>query len=239
MRAFLTRYWHQSRGHRGLIVAAAMVAAAVAAVVELSDDVMEGDTRAFDEKTLLMLRRGGDAALPLGPDWLPHAVADLTALGSYTVLGLVAAAALGFCATVRRYDIAGFLGFCALGALALNIGLKSSFARPRPEVVEGLAHVASYSYPSGHALMSSAIYLSFAAVFAEMAKTRAAQTYLVASGLVLAGLVGLSRLYLGVHYPTDVLAGWAIGIAWALFCWMVVEVFKRRAAAVGRKDAAV
>lgn len=204
--------------------AAGVVFLAVLAVAALSDDVIDGHTQAFDESVLLLFRHDGH---PIGPLWLPQLVGDLTALGSYGPLALFTALAAGFALVVRRYEAFGFMVFSALGALSLNVTLKLLVARARPEVVGHLTDVSSYSYPSGHALMSSALYLSFAAIAAGMTRDRAARAYLIAAGVLMTLLVGVSRLYLGVHYPTDVAAGWLIGGSWALFCWLCVRAAKR------------
>lgn len=216
----------QARWH--VIAAALVVIAALFGVAELSDDVMEGDTQAFDEKVLQALRQSDNPAMPIGPDWLHQAATDITALGSHTVLILVSVLALVFCLFIRRYDVLRFLLFSSLGALMLNTGLKNLFVRERPNVVDHLVEVSTYSYPSGHALMTAAIYLSFAAILAETVAGRWTRSYIVAVALLAAGLVGLSRIYLGVHYPSDILAGWAVGCAWALLCWLGVVWLKGR-----------
>ena len=128
----------------------------------------------------------------------------------------------------RRRDVLFFLSFSFAGSLILNSALKEVFGRARPDVVPALVDVLTYSYPSGHALLSSAIYISFAAIIAELAASHWTRAYIVACAFLLAGLVGISRVYLGVHYPSDVLAGWAIGSSWAMFCWLVTAYLKHR-----------
>lgn len=206
-----------------LVVALAIILA-VCGVVELTDDVLEGDTQQVDEYILQLFRHADGT--PIGPAWLPATAQDITALGGHSVLLLVFILAAGLCSLARRFDVLAMLTFSGLGATIINFSLKAFFARPRPSVVEPLVEVATFSYPSGHALMSFAVYLSFAAVTAELAGSWHTRAYLVCSGLLVAVLVGLTRVYLGVHYPSDVLAGWAIGGAWALLCWIVAAGVK-------------
>ena len=214
------------RERRLLLLAGLSVLLAVFGVVELTDDVLEGDTQALDE-TVLQWFRHADGT-PIGPSWLPLAAQDLTALGSHSVLTLICVLAVGLCLMARRFDVLAMLTFSGVGATVINFGLKALFARPRPSIVEPLVDVHTYSYPSGHALMSFALYLSFAAVTAELAAGFRTRAYLVCGGLLIAGIVGMTRIYLGVHYPSDVIGGWAIGGAWALLCWIVAVLIKER-----------
>jgi undecaprenyl-diphosphatase len=201
----------------------AFIMLAVLGVVELSDDVIEGETQEIDEKIISLLRVNGDPALPVGPDWLRLAITELTALGGHTILILFSLMAAGFCLVVRRYGAFFFLLLSAAGAILLNSLLKAAIGRERPSVVEPLVEVSTFSYPSGHALLSSALYLSFAFLIAELAGNWRARGYIIAAGFLFAGLIGLSRIYLGVHYPSDIIAGWAIGTAWAMTCWLFLR----------------
>jgi len=216
----------------GTAAALATLLAVVAALwlfAALTDEVLEGETRAFDESLLLALRAPGDPGDPLGPPWLEAAVADLTALGGYAVLVTVAAIAAGYLLVVRRRATALLVPLLvAAGALA-NQALKSGLARPRPELVSHLVEVHSMSYPSGHAMLAAIVYLSLGVLLAEAQATRRARAYVVAAALLLTLLVGASRVYLGVHWPTDVLAGWAAGAAVALAVWLVLRRGPRRA----------
>lgn len=218
--------WVLVRERHLLLLAGIAVVLAIGGVVELTDDVLEGDTQALDEMIMQWLRHGDGT--PIGPAWLPTAAQDLTALGGYSVLSLIGVIALGLCLIARRYDVLAMLAFSGIGATVINFSLKALFARPRPSIVDPLVDVHTFSYPSGHALMSFAIYLSFAAVTAELAAGYRTRAYLVCAGVFIAGLVGLTRVYLGVHYPSDVLAGWAIGGAWALLCWIAAVLIKER-----------
>jgi undecaprenyl-diphosphatase len=115
-----------------------------------------------------------------------------------------------------------------LGGWGLGLLLKAVFGRPRPSVIPHLVEVQSLSFPSGHAMMSAVVYLTLAALLAQLSAQWAQRVYILAVGLLLTLLVGLSRVYLGVHYPTDVLAGWSAGLAWAILCWLVGRWLQRR-----------
>ena len=174
-------------------------------------------------------RQADDPSLPIGPAWLRGAALDITALGSASVLGLVVAAIVGFMILqgLRRTALLVFVA--SAGGWLLNSLLKELFQRPRPEVVPHLSEVMSLSFPSGHAMTSAAVYLTLGAL--RDARSRPAgrrRMYCMGFAMFLAGIVGVTRVYLGVHYPTDVLAGWLVGLSWALLCWLVERAIERR-----------
>jgi undecaprenyl-diphosphatase len=174
---------------------------------------------ALDRYLLLALRNPADLSDPIGPAWLQRAAVDITALGGHTVLVLlVLAAAALLLLTRRREDAAWLLGATA-GAMLLNHLLKAAFARARPDLVDHLVTVVSPSFPSGHALMSAAFYLTLAGLLgrAEGVRTPIRRS-LLGLAVMLVVLIGLSRVYLGVHWPSDVLGGWSLGALWALGC---------------------
>ena len=189
----------------------------------LSDEIGEGETGRIDAAILIGLRHAGDLGVPLGPAWLPQTAVDLSALGGFTVLWLLTLAAAGYLLmTGRRTDailLAGSIG----GGSLLNAALKLFFGRERPEVVPHLVQVSNASYPSGHAMLSAVAYLTIAAMLARGEKRLAPRLYLLALAVVLVVLIGLSRLYLGVHWPSDVLGGWCLGSAWALGVWVIAQ----------------
>jgi undecaprenyl-diphosphatase len=189
----------------------------------LTDEMLEGGTRGVDTAILVGLRSMGDLAIPIGPGWLPQAAVDISALGGFTVLWLMSLAAIGYLLlTGRRLDavlIAGSIG----GASLLNTVLKQYVDRSRPEVVPHLVQVSTASYPSGHAMISAAAYLTIGAMLAGVQAERGARIYLLAVAVALVILIGVSRLYLGVHWPSDVLAGWCLGSAWALGIWVLSQ----------------
>lgn len=186
----------------------------------LTEEVLEGDTHAFDEALLLALRSPGDAGNPLGPAWPEYTFRDLTTLGGYPVAILVA---VGYLLLVRAWGSALMVPLILGGGLALNNLLKIGLGRPRPTLVAHVVEVQTLSYPRGHAMLSAVLYLTLGVLLAEAQKNPRAQLYILAVAIALTLIVGLSRVYLGVHWPTDVLAGWSIGAAFALAVWLAVR----------------
>jgi undecaprenyl-diphosphatase len=154
---------------------------------------------------------------------------DLTALGGPTVLGLIVAAVIGFLLLQARYRSALAILLAAVTGELLNSAMKSLFMRPRPAIVPHLRTVYETSFPSGHAMNSAIIYLTLGALLMRFAQGRLTKVYCLTLAVLLTCLVGISRVYLGVHYPTDVLAGWTIGLAWASICWLVEQQVDVRA----------
>jgi len=212
---------------RLLLGAVALVAVALVLMV-LVANVLGGDTQQFDEKVLKSLRKPESPRVPIGPSWLQLAAFDITALGGPTVLGLTVAAVIGYMLLYRLYRNAAFVLVASLGGWLLNDVLKAMFARPRPSVVPHLREVGSASFPSGHALTSAVVYLTLGTLLMRVAEGRLLKWYCIAVAMLATFLVGLSRLYLGVHYPTDVLAGWLVGLSWALICWLLERSIERR-----------
>jgi undecaprenyl-diphosphatase len=197
--------------------------------IALAGEVLEGDTQKFDERMLEALRRPDNRAIPIGPAWLQNAALDITALGSPTVLGLAVLAIVGFLLLQQSYRAAAFVFVASCGGWLLNSLLKTAFSRTRPTVVPHLREVMSQSFPSGHALTSAAVYLTLGALLMRLAKRRLTKFYCITIAMLATFLVGASRVYLGVHYPTDVLAGWLIGLSWALLCWLVERTLEKGA----------
>ena len=197
-------------------------------VFNLAGEVLEGDTQQFDERILASLRKADDPSTPIGPRWLEIAAQDITALGSATVLGLTVVAVVGFLLLQGLVRNAAFVLVASLGGWLLNDLLKFIFARPRPSIVPHLREVFTMSFPSGHALTSAVVFLTLGALLMHVADRRIAKFYCLAVAVMATILVGVTRVYLGVHYPTDVLAGWMFGASWALACWLVARVLDRR-----------
>ena len=214
-------------GEAVLLLAALAVVLVLFGFVELADDVGEGDTQAFDEWVVQSLRRADDPALPIGPAWLREVGIDLTALGSFVVLLMISGTVVGFLLLHRRRRLALLVTVAVAGGMLLNTGLKQVFDRQRPSVVPHLREVTTPSFPSGHAAASAVVYLTLGALLAGMLKGRFTKAYCIAVAMALTVLVGASRVYLGVHYPTDVLAGWSVGLTWALLCWLAERVLQR------------
>lgn len=198
-------------------------------IVNLAGEVLEGDTLEFDKRMLAGLRKADNPAQPIGPAWLELAAFDITALGGPTVLGMTVLAVVGFLVLHGMYRNAAFVFLASVGGWLLNDLLKELFARPRPDVVPHLRQVMSLSFPSGHALTSAAVFLTLGALLMRVAQSRLVKFYCMFIAILATLLVGVTRVYLGVHYPTDVLAGWLIGTSWALFCWLLERSLERAA----------
>src|SRR5688500_7368754 len=201
----------------------------VMVVLNLAGEVLEGDTLEFDKRLLASLRKADMPAQPIGPAWLELAAFDITALGGPTVLGLTVFAVVGFLVLHGLCRNAAFVFLASVGGWLLNDLLKEVFARPRPDVVPHLRQVMSLSFPSGHALTSAAVFLTLGALLMRVANSRFVKFYIMFIAMLATLLVGATRVYLGVHYPTDVLAGWLIGTSWALFCWLLERSLERTA----------
>jgi undecaprenyl-diphosphatase len=212
-----------------ILLGAVMLLALIWGFVHLADEVREGDTRHFDEWVLSSLRQDTDKTQLKGPRWVAWGAQDITALGSPTVLGLTVLAVTGYLFLQGLYRNGLFIFAASAGGWVLNWLLKMGFARARPSVVPHLREVVSSSFPSGHALTSAAVYLTLGALLMRIAEGRLTKYYCIAIAMFVTFLVGASRVFLGVHYPSDVLAGWLIGMSWALLCWVVERTLERRA----------
>jgi undecaprenyl-diphosphatase len=212
----------------GSIVAMFVVAFGGLAFAELASEVSEGDSASVDQALLLAMRNPTDLSDPIGPRWVEEAGRDFTALGGRAVLTLLTVAVAGYLLLLRKSRAALFVVGSILGAAILQSVLKSMFARPRPDLVPHLAFVESPSFPSGHSMLSAAAYLTLGALLARMQTSRIVKAYMLLCALALAVIVGVSRVYIGVHWPTDVLAGWAAGAVWAALCWVAARALQRR-----------
>ena len=206
-----------------VLVAAVAIASLSWLFIELADEVMEGDTGAFDTWVIESLRSPQDKRLPRGPLWLVDAARDVTALGSSTVLFLLVAVVVGYLAMVRRPRALALLLAAVVSGAILTSSLKYAFDRPRPPDGSAVQRTHTTSFPSGHSLSSAVVYLTLGAMLARVMPTRKLHLYWIGTAIFLATLIGLTRIYLGVHYPTDVLAGWAAGAAWALLWWLIAR----------------
>ena len=174
-------------------------------------------------------RRSDDPVKLLGPDWLVE-VGHITALGGIAVLSLLTLTVTGFLWLRRQYGAMWLVLAATLGGLTVTTLLKNSFDRPRPALVPHLSLVYTSSFPSGHSMLSATVFLTLGALLGRVVRQRRLRAYFLIVALTLTFLVGASRVYLGVHYPTDVLAGWAAGLAWAIICWLIARVLQRRGA---------
>jgi undecaprenyl-diphosphatase len=219
-----------------ILLGAVALLAMIWIFAELANEVREGDTRRFDEWVLNALRQDADKSQLRGPRWLASGAQDITALGSATVLGLTVLAVTGYLLLHGLHRHALFIFVASTGGWVLNWVLKQAFSRARPDIVPHLREVMTSSFPSGHALTSAAVYLTLGTLLMRIANGRLAKYYCIAIAMFVTFLVGASRVFLGVHYPSDVVAGWLIGMSWALLCWAVERTLERRAGLKREKE---
>lgn len=207
----------------------ALLAAAGGAVwlfLSLADEVTDGETGEIDRFLIMSLRTPGDPADPVGPRWFEEMMRDVTALGGFTFLTLfvvIAAAALAF---YRKRRQAVVLAVSIVLATLANDALKQVFERARPEVVAHGSYVYTHSFPSGHSMLSAATFLTTAAILSSLQTRRRAKVFIFTIAILVTAAVGFSRVYLGVHWPTDVLGGWTLGAAWALLARLVLGLWR-------------
>lgn len=202
---------------RRLELAAAVVAAGLLGSFGiLASEMREGETAQFDA-AVTRLVRGGDLAAPHGPAWLQEAVRDITSLGSFSVAGLISVIVVLYLLLNGQRRTALFVAFAVVSGAILSTVLKDLIDRPRPDIPSAI-RVFTSSFPSGHATISAVVYLTLGALLAYISPHRRLAAFYLITAVCLTLLVGLSRIYLGLHYPTDVVAGWALGTAWALLC---------------------
>ncbi len=229
MKAYLHPIIHWLTSHQGgLLVGILLIIALGWGFAEIAGEVLEGDTQTFDEWAVHSLRRADDLAVPIGPTWLHEIGRDMTALGGIAVLSLMTAGVAGYLAISRKYNAMWLVLASTTGAVVLSLALKQLFDRPRPSIVPHLSIVHTSSFPSGHSMLSAAVYLTLGTLLTRLVPQRALKLYFLGIAFVLTFLVGISRVYMGVHYPTDVLAGWTAGMAWALLCWTAARMLQQR-----------
>ena len=210
--------------HLNLLLASALLLS----FVQIANAVVEGGQLSMDERLLLAMREEGSRTDPVGPTWLEEAMRDLTVLGGVVVVTLVTVVTLGFLLMLGEYRVAlVVLLAVTTGGLASTL-LKTAIGRPRPSVVEAVVTSGGLSFPSGHSLISAIIYPMLGALLTRVVPRRRAQAYIVGVSLSLTGVIGFSRVYLGVHYPSDVLAGWTLGLALSLLAWNALRRLQRR-----------
>lgn len=211
----------------GPLIAVFFGAALVLGFGFLASEVVEGDTRDFDMAVLMAFRTPGLPEDLLGPPWVEEMVRDVTALGSYAFILIIVAASVGYLLLVHKYALALLVIAAELGGMLISTLLKTAFDRPRPDI-EHAARVFTTSFPSGHATLSAVTFLTLGALLTRTSADERVKLYFIALAVFLTVIVGTSRVYLGVHYPSDVLAGWCIGSAWAVLCWVVALWLQRR-----------
>lgn len=211
-----------------VLIVLAVIGGALWGFAELADEVADGETHSVDRAVLLAFRMRDNLEQPIGPEWLPYVARDLTAIGGATVLVMLTLAAIGYLLLRRKHDAALFIAASVIGGTLLSSLLKNLFERTRPDVVPHLMEATSASFPSGHSMLAMVTYLTLGSVLAEVHADRRFKVYILSWAVFLSLLVGWSRIYLGVHWPTDVLGGWCLGSAWALACGVFAVALQRR-----------
>lgn len=212
----------------GMLLASLLVAGGIWSFIELADEVLEGEIHHIDEWIILAFRNPADLTDPLGPEWLEGVMRDITALGSIAFLTALSLAVVGFLLLQKRRGMALFTTVAVAGGLLLSTVLKHGFNRPRPDLVPHETYVMTASFPSGHSMLSSVVFLTLGGLLARYTIQKRLKVYVLALSILATLLVGCSRVYLGVHWPTDVLAGWTAGSSWALFCWLIALLLQKR-----------
>lgn len=224
MTSVLPRLWtFLKRFEARVLIGLFLAAAALLAFLELADDMVEGETTAIDTRLMLLLREPGDLNDPVGSHGVEEAVRDVTALGGTTLVVVVTLVSVLAFIFHRKPIHALVMAGAVVAASASSQFTKALFGRPRPDLVPHDVYVYSGSFPSGHSTMSTAAFLTLAMLIAslEMKRRSKALAYALAAAVVVG--VGFSRVYLGVHWPSDVLAGWCLGSAWALVGWLALR----------------
>lgn len=202
-------------------IAVALVSLGLFAFIRLADKVRDERTLGFDERILMMFRDPGDLSEPIGPAWVEVVVRDISALGGLLALGLLTIAACGYLWLKHKHQLAIFVAVSVAGGSLVNTLLKGFIGRPRPDIVPHGTSAALSSFPSGHAMMAAVVFLTLGALLALSADERRIKIYILSWSVLLTVSVGVSRVYLGVHWPTDVIAGWIAGAVWATLCLLV------------------
>ena len=204
---------------RHALIAAALCWAGFVAMVAA---VLAGRTGWLDSTGLLLWRGGADLR-PLGPPWVLEALRDLTALGGMLLRNVVMAAALFALLVLRLRREAVVLLGTVIGGWLVNSGIKALVGRPRPTIVPHLTEAGGASFPSGHSFNSAVVYLAIALAFAAMSPRQPVRLTIIAAAAILSMAIAFSRVWLGVHFPSDVIAGWLGGVGWALLATALLD----------------
>lgn len=210
--------WARQNVELGTLFVFAFAVAGFWAFAELADEVIDGTTHNLDRDLLLLLRTQGDLDDPIGPEWFEEIMRDLTAMGGVAVLTLTTVAVAIFFLLQHKFASTFYLLASVGGGILMSSVAKNFFDRPRPDLVPYGAPVHTASFPSGHSMMAAVAYLSLGVLIARTLPQRRLKVFVLALAAIVTIFVGVSRVYLGVHWPTDVLAGWLAGVAWAFVC---------------------
>ena len=210
-----------------------LLLATAGVALHIAEEILEGDVFASDRAILLALRDPSNLAMPIGPGWLRQAAIDVTALGGFTLLWLFGFAGVIYLLMRRKRAEAAWIAASLIGSALINSWLKSFFHRARPDVVPHLVDVSTASFPSGHAMSSAAIYLTLGVMLAETDPRPIGRMFIMGFMTLLSVAIGCTRIYLGVHWPSDVVAGWCFGATWALIVFAANRWLRQRSRQTG------
>ncbi len=221
MKSFNNLIRNSSKAEIKVLVRVFFIVVGVLIFILIANEVSKGETKYFDLMILKSLRNPGNLSQPIGPEWVELAMRDITSLGGGTVIVIITISVAGFLILQKNYSALWLILAATIGGALVGLGLKELMGRERPPLIFHLVYVDTLSFPSGHSMMSAVVYLTQAVLLARIQQKKSIRIYMITIALSLTFLIGISRVYLGVHYPTDVLAGWSLGIAWAYFCWFI------------------
>lgn len=204
-----------------VVVAVFAIIIGILGFIILAGFVSRGSTSHFDMQILKSFRYSDDLARPIGPEWLFEVMRDITSLGGSTMVFLITLFVVGYFILKKQYSMLFLILAAVIGGAVMDLELKVLFSRIRPQIIPNLIPEKSFGFPSGHSMMSTIIYLSLASLIARLQMRRIDKIYIISVAVFLSFMIGISRIYLGVHYPTDVLGGWSLGLAWAALCWFI------------------
>lgn len=211
-----------------VLVVLAIGTASLWGFIEVAEEVFEGDTQAFDRWVVQAMRDPNNLADPIGPPWVEEMARDVTAMGGLAWITIATVVITIYLWVDGKTHMAVFVAAATASGAVVSVLLKSLFARPRPDFVPHLSHVYTSSFPSGHSMLAAVVYLTLGSLLASVIGNLKLKIYVLCVAVLLTIFVGVSRIYLGVHYPTDVLGGWLAGLVWALACWLVARWLQRR-----------
>lgn len=213
------------------LISLILLGGALGAFLGLTGAVLGGATTAFDERILLSMRTPGDLSDPIGGQQIEELSRDFTALGGTGVLTALSVSIVGYLLIIGKRRLALIVVLAVGSGILLSLGLKQGFDRPRPELVPHGSNVYTSSFPSGHSMMAAICYLTLGGLLCSIQNGRRAKVYILSMAILNTLAVGISRVHLGVHWPTDVLAGWLAGGIWALAVWLLIRWWQARPAA--------
>ncbi len=219
----INRFFRQQRPDRRILYPLGLVSFCLWLFMSIAEQVLEGDSNALDLRILLAMRADGSATIGSNAAGIQAILRDITALGSSVVLAGVAVVVVLYLVVAGRRSAAWFVLLATGSGGLATVVLKWMFDVPRPRLMAHGDYVLSSSFPSGHTMASAVVYLTVGALLTELLPERRLKVYVMTIAALLTGMVGISRVYLGVHWPTDVLAGWAGGAFWAVTWWLLAK----------------